>query len=206
MFSFYSKTLVKVSVGLFLAISSSQAHASQSKELSLLKENNSFRSKFATQPNINKGEFTVQAQVPMIYILEQSLPAFLSQVAVKNKLKLTLSNQVSGVLKKISYPMKPELILADLEKSHGIQWHFESDHLFVSNGLENTNRLISLGDVNFIKLKKVIKNSGFKPGANKMSFKEDENAVLMIGSKQYIAIVEKIIKSEQAKITKKKQS
>lgn len=202
-----STNLSKISIAVLLFTSTSSfALASEAKQLSLLEENTSFRTKFTSQPNIEKGEFTVQAQASMIYIIEQSLPDFISQVASHNKIKLTMSDQVSGILQKISFPTKPELILSELQKSHGVQWHLENDHLFVSNSLENTNRLVKLGSINFIKLKTLLKDAGLKSGANKLSFREDENAVLMIGSEKYIVMVENIIKTHQSKTKKKKQS
>lgn len=140
-------------------------------------------------------------QVSIIYVVEQSLPDFLSQLASRNRVKLTLSENVSGVLKKISFPMKLELILPEISKAYGLEWHMHGKDLFVSSSLENVNRLITLGDMDFNKLRQELNAIGLNPGVNKMSFLVEKNAITLIGSSKYIAKVEAIVKNYQSTVT-----
>ncbi len=177
-----------------------QALASNNIETSLLKSNQSFRSNLSSQPNLDKGEVTMPVQVSLIYIIKQPLPDFITQLASRNKLKLTLSDQVKGQLEKISLPMKLELILPELAKSHGVEWHIQGKHLYVSNMLENTNRMINLNQVQFEQLKRAINNAGLNPGTNKISFVKDKNAVTLIGSSLFISKVESIVRKQLASV------
>lgn len=185
--------------GFVMASTSVQTYAKKNLETSLLKTNQSFRSNLSSQPNLDKGEVTMPVQVSIIYIIKQSLPDFFSQLASRNGLKLTLSDEVNGTLEKISLPMQLELILRELAKSHGLEWHMQGKHLFVSNTLENTNRLIKLEGLTVTELKKAIAQSGLNPGSNKMSFTENDNAMTLIGSAQYIAKIKALVKEHKAK-------
>ncbi len=173
------------------------AFAAKNVQSSMLKSNQSYRSNFSSQPNLDKGEVVLPVQASIIYIIEQSLPDFLSQFASRNKLQLTISEQVQGKLKKLSLPMQMELTLSQLAKSYGIEWHMQDKNLYVSNSLENVNRLIELGNMNLSTLKQAIKKAGLNPGANKMSYLKGKNAITLIGSASYIAHVEALIKNNQ---------
>ena len=126
---------------------------------------------------------------------------FLSQLASRNNMQLTLSEEVSGVLKKISLPMQLELIMPELSKSYGLEWHMQGEHLFVSSSLENINRKIELGNLDIQSLKSKLSALGLNPGANKMSFLKDKNAITLIGSRAYITKVEAIIRASQVTAT-----
>lgn len=176
----------------------SQPFASKDLTTSLLKSNQSFRSNLSSQPNLDKGEVALPVQASIIYIIKQSLPDFLLQLASRNNFELTLSKQVSGELEKISLPMDVELILPELSKTYGLEWHMQEKHLFVSNSLENTNRRFSLKDMDVTEFKSAIRKAGLNPGSNKMSYEEDKNAVTLIGSRQYLSKVEAVIKKHKA--------
>lgn len=180
-----------------LSVAGTNAYASKNLETSLLNTKQSHRSKFSSQPNLDKGEVNMPVQVSIIYIIKQTLPDFLSQLAARNNLELTVSENVSGSLSKISLPMQTELILEELSRSFGLEWHMQGNHLYVSNSLENTNRLINLGKLDLFQLKQLISNSGLNPGANKMTYLEDKNAITLIGSSIYISRVEALIKEHQ---------
>lgn len=180
-----------------LSVAGTNAYASKNLETSLLNTKQSHRSKFSSQPNLDKSEFNMPVQVSIIYIIKQTLPDFLSQLASRNNLELTVSENVSGSLSKISLPMQTELILEELSRSFGLEWHMQGNHLYVSNSLENTNRLINLGKLNLFQLKQLIAKSGLNPGANKMMYLEDKNAITLIGSSMYISRVEALIKEHQ---------
>ena len=181
-----------------LLLVSTQALANKNTETSSLQNNPLYRPNLNAQPNLSKGEVALPVQASIIYVIKQSVSDFLLQVATENNVKLTLSGQVTGVLQKISFPMELEQILPELSKSHGIEWHIQGKHLFVSNSLENTNRLIKLGNMSFVELKEAIDKAELNPGANKMSLVEDKNAVAIIGSVKYIAKVETIFKNYQS--------
>lgn len=183
--------------GLFLTSIYTHSFAAKNLETSLLNTNNSHRSKFSSQPNLDKGEVSMPVQVSIIYIIKQSLPDFLSQLASRNNFDLTISGSVSGNLKKISLPLQAELVLEELSRSFGLEWHMQGKHLYVSNSLENTNRLINLGNLNLFQLKQLIAKSGLNPGANKMTYLEEKNAITLIGSSIYISRVEALIKNHQ---------
>jgi hypothetical protein len=183
--------------GVALAAVNTNAYASKSLETSLLNTKQSHRSKFGSQPNLDKGEMNMPVEASIIYIIKQTLPDFLSQLASRNNLDLTLSESVTGTLNKISLPMQTELILEELSSSFGFEWHMQGNHLYVSNSLENTNRLINLGKLNLFQLKQLIANSGLNPGANKMTYLSDKNAITLIGSTMYISRVEALIKEHQ---------
>ena len=183
--------------GIALAVANTNAYASKSLETSLLNTKQSHRTKFNSQPNLDKGEVTMPVQASIIYIIKQTLPDFLSQLASRNNLDLTMSEGVSGSLNKISLPMQTELILQELSNVFGLEWHMQGKHLYVSNSLENTNRLVNLGKLNLFQLKQLIAKSGLNPGANKMTYLEDKNAVTLIGSPMYISRVEALIKEHQ---------
>jgi len=183
--------------GLFLVSINIQAFATKNLETSLLNTRDSYRSKFSSQPNLDKGEMSMPVQISIIYIIKQSLPDFLSQLASRNNLDLTMSESVSGTLKKISLPLQTELVLEELSRSFGLEWHMQGKHLYVSNSLENTNRLINLGNLNLFQLKQLIAKSGLNPGANKMTYLEDKNAITLIGSSMYISRVQLLIKNHQ---------
>lgn len=180
-----------------LSVAGTNAYASKNLETSLLNTKQSHRSKFSSQPNLDKGEVNMPVQVSIIYIIKQTLPDFLSQLASRNNLELTVSENVSGSLSKISLPMQTELILEELSRSFGLEWHMQGNHLYVSNSLENTNRLLKLGKLDLFQLKQLISNSGLNPGANKMTYLEDKNAITLIGSSMYISRVEALIKEHQ---------
>lgn len=180
-----------------LSVAGTNAYASKNLETSLLNTKQSHRSKFSSQPNLDKGEVNMPVQVSIIYIIKQTLPDFLSQLASRNNLELTVSENVSGSLSKISLPMQTELILEELSRSFGLEWHMQGNHLYVSNSLENTNRLINLGKLDLFQLKQLISNSGLNPGANKMTYLKDKNAITLIGSSMYISRVEALIKEHQ---------
>lgn len=180
-----------------LSVAGTNAYASKNLETSLLNTKQSHRSKFSSQPNLDKGEVNMPVQVSIIYIIKQTLPDFLSQLASRNNLVLTVSENVSGSLSKISLPMQTELILEELSRSFGLEWHMQGNHLYVSNSLENTNRLINLGKLDLFQLKQLISNSGLNPGANKMTYLKDKNAITLIGSSMYISRVEALIKEHQ---------
>jgi len=181
--------------GLLSAVSFvSHVHATKNVETSLLKTNESFRSNFNSQPNLDKGEVVMPVQASIIYIIKQSLPDFLAQIASHNKLELTLSDKVSGTLQKISLPMKIELILPELANTYGLEWHMQGRHLYVSNNLENINRLIQLGNLDLKKLKQIIARARLNPGANKMTYIEKKNSITLTGSAMYIKRVEDLIK------------
>lgn len=183
--------------GIFLAGVNMNAFAAKNLETSLLNTKQSHRSKFSSQPNLDKGEMTMPMQVSIIYIIKQSLPDFLSQLTSRNKLKLTMSESVSGTLEKISLPLQTELVLEELSTSYGLEWHMQGRHLYVSNSLENTNRLINLGNLKLFQLKQMIAQAGLNPGANKMTYLAEKNAVTLIGSAKYIARVEQLISQYQ---------
>lgn len=183
--------------GMALAVANTNAYASKNLETSLLNAKQSHRSKFSSQPNLDKGEVNMPVQVSIIYIIKQTLPDFLSQLASRNNLELTMSESVTGTLNKISLPMQTELILEELSNAFGLEWHMQDKHLYVSNSLENTNRLISLGKLNLFQLKQLIANAGLNPGANKMTYVKDKNAITLIGSSMYISRVEALIKKHQ---------
>jgi len=183
--------------GLFLVSINIQAFATKNLETSLLNTRDSYRSKFSSQPNLDKGEMSMPVQISIIYIIKQSLPDFLSQLASRNNLDLTMSESVSGTLKKISLPLQTELVLEELSRSFGLEWHMQGKHLYVSNSLENTNRLINLGNLNLFQLKQLIAKSGLNPGANKMTYLVDKNAITLIGSSMYISRVQLLIKNHQ---------
>ena len=103
--------------GLFLVSINIQAFATKNLETSLLNTRDSYRSKFSSQPNLDKGEMSMPVQISIIYIIKQSLPDFLSQLASRNNLDLTMSESVSGTLKKISLPLQTELVLEELSLS-----------------------------------------------------------------------------------------
>lgn len=180
-----------------LASINTHAFSAQNLETSLLNTKQSHRSKFNSQPNLDKGEVSLPVQVSIIYVIKQSLPDFLSQLASRNKLELTLSESVSGTLRKISLPLQTELVLEELSKSFGLEWHMQGKHLYISNSLENTNRLINLGSLNLFQLRQLIAKSGLNPGANKMKYLEDKNAITLIGSSMYISRVEALVKKHQ---------
>ncbi len=177
---------------------STHALAAKSLETSLLNTKQSHRSKFSSQPNLDKGEMTLPVQVSIIYVIKQSLPDFLAQLASRNNLELTMSESVSGTLKKISLPLQTELVLEELSNSYGLEWHMQGKHLYVSNSLENTNRLISLGNLNLFQLKQLISKSGLNPGANKMTYLEDKNAITLMGSSMYISRIQALITKHQS--------
>lgn len=185
--------------GLVMAPITVQTHAKKNLETSLLNTNQSSKSNLSSQPNLDKGEVTLPVQVSIIYIIKQPLPDFFSQLASRNGLKLTLSDEVDGNLEKISLPMQLELIMPELSKSYGLEWHIQGKHLFVSSTLENTNRLIQLERLTVTELKKAIAQSGLNPGSNKMSFTENDNAMTLIGSAHYIAKIEALVKDHKAK-------
>ena len=178
-----------------LALTMLSAHSAKNVETSLLKTNQSYRSNLSSQPNIDKGEVSMPVQVSIIYVIEQPLPDFISQLAARNSFQLSLSDKVSGTLKKISLPMEPELILPELSKTFGLQWHMKNKHLFVSSSLENENRLVQLRDMSLTTLKKAIHKAGLNPGANKMNYLEEKNAITLIGSRIYIAQIEALVKA-----------
>ena len=192
--------LVTASMFGLMSVLSISAHANAAKnvETSLLKTNESFRSNFSSQPNLDKGEVVMPVQASIIYIIKQSLPDFLAQIASHNEMKLTLSDKVSGTLQKISLPMKIELILPELANTYGLEWHMQGKHLFVSNNLENTSRLIQLGNLDLKQLKQIIRRARLNPGANKMTYIEGKNSITLIGSAIYIKRVEDLIKSHRA--------
>ncbi len=183
--------------GVALAVANTNAYASKNLETSLLNTKQSHRSKFSSQPNLDKGEMNMPVEASIIYIIKQTLPDFLSQLASRNNLDLTMSESVTGTLNKISLPMQTELILEELSSSYGLEWHMQGKHLYVSNSLENTNRLINLGKLNLFQLKQLIANSGLNPGANKMTYLADKNTITLIGSSMYISRVEALIKEHQ---------
>ena len=178
-----------------LILMAMNAHSAMNVETSLLKTNQSYRSNLSSQPNIDKGEVSMPVQVSIIYIIEQPLPDFISQLAARNNFQLSLSDKVSGTLKKISLPMEPELILPELSKTFGLQWHMKNKHLFVSTSLENENRLVELKDMSLATLKKAMHKAGLNPGANKMKYLEEKNAITLIGSRSYIVQIEAIVKA-----------
>jgi len=108
-----------------------------------------------------------------------------------------MSESVSGTLEKISLPLQTELVLEELSTSYGLEWHMQGRHLYVSNSLENTNRLINLGNLKLFQLKQMIAQAGLNPGANKMTYLAEKNAVTLIGSAKYIARVEQLISEYQ---------
>lgn len=183
--------------GLVLAGMSTHSFAAKSLETSLLNTKQSHRSKFSSQPNLDKGEVNMPVQVSIIYIIKQSLPEFLSQLASRNNYELTMSENVSGTLQKISLPLQTELVLEELAVSFGIEWHMQGKHLYVSNSLENTNRLIKLGNLSLTHLKQLIAKSGLNPGANKMTYLEEKNAITLIGSSKYISRIQALINKYQ---------
>ncbi len=185
---------------IFIAVITTNAFAAKEEKISLLKSNQSFRPNFSSQPNLDNGEVTMPVQVSIIYIVEQSLPDFLTQLASRNSIQLSLSDKVSGVLKKISLPMQLELLLPEISRSYGLEWHMQGKHLFVSSSLENTNRLITLGDMSMLQLQEALKKAGLNPGANRMSFAEEKNAVTLIGSSKYILKVEAIVREHQSMV------
>ncbi len=166
---------------LSISANTTPVFAANNFEVGLLKSNQSFRSNFSSQPNLDKGEVSMPVQVSIIYIVKQKLPDFLLQLASRNSVELTLSEKVTGDLAKISLPMQLELILPELSKSYGLEWHMQGKHLFVSNSLENANRIITLEDMNFLQLKTAIENADLNSGTNKMSFAEEKNSVTLIG-------------------------
>ncbi len=189
---------ISVASSFLFAFAAENSFASNGIETSLLKSDQVFRPNFSAQPNLDKGEVVLPVKVSVIYVVEQSLPDFLSQLASRNSVNLTLSENVSGVLKKISFPMKLELILPALSKSYGLEWHMQGKNLFVSSILENVNRLINLGDMEFYKLREELNAIGLNQGANRMSFLKDKNAITLIGSSRYISKVEAIVRSYQS--------
>lgn len=192
----FSKKFV---LGSLLLVSyNTHALAAKSLETSLLNTKQSHRSKFSSQPNLDKGEVTLPVQVSIIYVIKQSLPGFLSQLASRNDLELTMSKSVSGTLKKISLPLQTELVLEELSTSFGLEWHMQGKQLYVSNSLENTNRLINLGNLNLFQLKQLISKSGLNPGANKMTYLEDKNAITLIGSSMYISRIQALVNKHQS--------
>lgn len=182
---------------LLLTSMNTHALAAKSLETSLLNTNQSHRSKFSSQPDLDKGEVTMPVQVSIIYVIKQSLPDFLSQLASRNNLELTMSESVSGDLERISLPLQIELVLQELSASFGLEWHMQGKQLYVSNSLENINRLIDLGELNLFQLKQLIAKSDLNPGANKMTFIEDRNAITLMGSSMYISRIEALIKNYQ---------
>ncbi len=195
-------TTSALALGSLLAVLAfGDAIAKPDYRVSLLKSEQTFRPNFSAQPNLDKGEVTMPVQVSIIYVIEQSLPDFLSQLASRNNMQLTLSEEVSGVLRKISLPMKLELIMPELSKSYGLEWHMQGEHLFVSSSLENINRRIELGDLDIQNLKSKLSALGLNPGANKMSFLKDKNAITLIGSRTYITKVEAIVRASQSAAT-----
>lgn len=176
-----------------LAISNG-ALSANAKELSLLKSEQSMRSKFTEQPNIEKGEFALPMQASIIYVMKQPLTEFLYQVTSRNGVTLNLTESVSGDLKKISLPMELDLILPELSKSHGLQWHFQNRDLYVSSNLEDQSRIIKMSGMDLDGFHAELKRAGIKPGSNRVQYNKQEDTLLVIGSKQFILTAEKIIK------------
>lgn len=180
-----------------IGVSTQSSTASKSLETSLLKPSPSYRSNFNAQPNLDKGEVTLPVQASIIYIIKQSMPDFLNQIASHNDLQLILSDKVSGMLEKVSLPMEIQLIMPELSRSYGLQWHMHGNRLFVSNTLENSNRILQLGNMSFSSLKKKIGEAKLNPGANRMDYLEQKNAITLIGSAEYIKQVDAIIRAHQ---------
>ena len=195
-----SSLLSKVFLATAFCISfSSPAFSSQSNEVSLLPESERNRIQFINQPNLAKNEVVMPKQDAMIFVVKQPLQQFIKQLTKVNNLKLTMSESVTGELEKISLPMKLENLMRELTKTYGVEWHLQGSHLFVSNSLENTNRLIELGTLNFTKLKMALENAEIISGANTITFQQEKNQVLIVGSTKYISKVQGIIKAYQSK-------
>jgi hypothetical protein len=173
------------------------ANAAQEVEVGSIKAKQSFRLNLNSQQNLEKEQVALPVQAALIYVLEQPLPRFLSQLAKRNNLEISISDEVKGRLKKLSLPMQLELALPQLAKAYGLQWHIHENHLFVSNSLENTNRIINLGQLDFAQLKQAINTAGLNPGANKIQYNQDQNAVTLIGSKTFIMRVQELVESNQ---------
>lgn len=195
-----SPLLSKVFLAAALCISlSSHSLSSQSNEVSLLPENERNRIQFINQPNLAKNEVVMPKQDAMIFVVKQPLQQFIKQLTKVNNLKLTMSENVAGEMEKISLPMKLENLMSELSKTYGVEWHLQGSHLFVSNSLENTNRLIELGSLDFTKLKMALENADIISGANTITFQQEKNQVLVVGSTKYISKVQGIIKAYQSK-------
>lgn len=173
------------------------SNAAQEIEVGSLKSKQSLRLNLNAQPNLPKEQAALPVQSALVYVLEQPLPRFLSLLAQRNNLEVTISSQVTGNLKKLSLPLKLELALPQLAKAYGLEWHIHDKHLFVSNNLENTNRIINLGQMDIVELKQAMNIAGLNPGANKMNYDKDQNAVTLIGSKAFIMRVQKLVEANQ---------
>jgi len=187
-----------IAAGLSVIATNKPILGAQSGQLSLLETNQSFRSKYVEQPNLEKGEVAFPVQASIIYVLKQELADFLRQVAGRNDINVVVTERVTGNLEKISLPMELDLILPELAKTHGLQWHFHNRNLYVSSNLENSNRLIRLGSLDMAGFHAALKKAGIRIGSNRIKHHQDQNSVLIIGSRQFISTVEKIVKSAEA--------
>jgi len=184
--------------GICIIAANKQILGAEYGKLSLLETNRSSSQRFIEQPNLEKGEITFPVQASIIYVLKQDLEGFLRQVAGRNNINLIVTERVTGQLEKISLPMELDLILPELARTHGLQWHFENRDLYVSSNLENANRLIKLGSLNIAGFHAALKKAGIRTGSNRVKHNKDQNSVLIIGSLQFISAVEQIVRSAEA--------
>lgn len=183
-----------IALGIASLIANS-AFAAQSNEVSLLPVGERNKIQFSSQPNLDKGEVSMPKQDAIIFVINQPVDEFIKQVSRLQNLKLTMTQSVSGQLQKISLPMKLEGMMKVLSSSYGLEWHLRGNHLFVSNSLENTNRLIDLGSMNLVTLKRAMEAAQIKAGANVITYKQEDNKILVIGSKEFISKVEGVVKT-----------
>ena len=133
-----------------------------------------------------------QTKQPKIYVVEQSLPDFLSQAARRNGFEITMTPRVRGTLKKMTLPLNIEEMLEKIAPQFDLKWHFQQKQIYVSLGSENTTRLIFLGETDMEDLEQAIKGAGLNAEAYDLTYVEDSNSVIVNAPVSYIASVELI--------------
>ena len=201
MFNAASKTLRLLTLlGALICV---QTASATDLDVALLKTNESHKSSFSAQPGIKRGEFTLPAQEPVVHVIRQSLPDFLRQAALRNGLRITLSDRVQGELERVSLPMDIRQIMTRISGQYGLKWHLERNQLFVSAGKANTTRLIFLGGTQLSDLRAALRQQGIETRLVSLSYSRETNSLMIDGPEETINGFEQVAKTLNRKNRKR---
>jgi len=135
------------------------------------------------------------ARTQSYYVLLQPVQTLLETVASEADLRLSLSNEVKGVVRKLQTSGKTSDVLDTISANMGLEWFTFNGIIYVSARKEATTRMVRLGDLTPEQAITAIGESGLPLSKVETLPTSVDNVLAISGPPELLAIAEAVIES-----------
>jgi type II secretory pathway component GspD/PulD (secretin) len=128
-----------------------------------------------------------------VYVVDQDLPALLTEFCRRIGVVPDLSKQVKGEVKNAFLPADRTRFLQQVGQRYGLEWYFEGTNLHISTQQETVSRLIDIKSLSMDDINAQIAQADIDPNRFPARSIPQGNAVMVTAPPSYLARVEVIV-------------